>query len=256
MYSYRNLGALAAAALAALALTTATPAGDQKNPAATPSPRKDKKGDTDAGWVKRHEGFVALAKKGDVNVLFLGDSITDGWRFDKGKAAWEKYFASMKAANFGIGGDRTEHVLWRLQNGELDGIHPKVVVLMIGTNNVPGKGYSAEDIADGVKAIVKTIQEKSKDTKVLLLAVFPRDEKADTANRKKIAEVNKVISKLDDGGKTVLYMDIGQKFLQQDGTLTEEIMYDRLHLTNRGYEIWGDAIADTVRKLAGAEDKK
>src|SRR5438552_5987443 len=97
------------------------------NSATTPAPR-------DPGWVKRHEGFVKIAQKGDVDLLFLGDSITDGWR-GGGKKVWEANFAPLKAANFGIGGDRTEHVLWRIQNGELEGIKPKLVVLMIGTNN-------------------------------------------------------------------------------------------------------------------------
>jgi lysophospholipase L1-like esterase len=124
---------------------------------------------------------------------------------------------------------------------------------MIGTNNTGGN--SAEQIADGIKAIVKAIQEKSPTSKILLLAVFPRGEKANTPVRDKIAAINKTISSLDDGGKTVRYMDIGSKFTQPDGTLSREIMYDLLHLTARGYEIWGDAIAETVRDMAGAEKK-
>jgi lysophospholipase L1-like esterase len=255
--TYRSKAAgllLAGAALACLAAETGTSrAGGDKNPAATPSPRMAKGGTPDAGWMKRHEGFVEIAKKGDVNVLFMGDSITDSWRGGAAKPTWEKYFVPLKSANFGIGGDRTEHVLWRLQNGELDGIKPKVVVLMIGTNNTGSN--SAEQIADGIKAIVKTIHDKSPTSKVLLLAVFPRGEKPNTPVRDKIAAINKSISALDDGGKTVKYMDIGSKFTQPDGTLTKEIMYDLLHLTDRGYAIWGDAIADTVRDMAGTEKK-
>src|SRR5262249_49674189 len=144
------------------------------NPAATPSPRMGKGGQPDQGWMKRHEGFVAIAKKGDVNVVFLGDSITDAWR-NSGKKAWDKHFGPLKPANFGIGGDRTQHVLWRISNGEMEGIKPKVAVLMIGTNNVGGD--SADQIADGIKAIVQKLGELSPDTKVLLLAVFPRGEK-------------------------------------------------------------------------------
>src|SRR5688500_5427465 len=121
--------------LAGWLLAGGATAGDKKNPATTPAPR-------DANWIKRHEGFVEIAKKGDVDLLFLGDSITDAWRGRK--EIWEKNFAPLKAANFGIGGDRTQHVLWRLQNGEFDGIKPKVVMLMIGTNNVSSD--SAEDI--------------------------------------------------------------------------------------------------------------
>jgi lysophospholipase L1-like esterase len=255
--TYRTKAAgllLAAAALCCLAAWSQPSWAGDKNPAATPSPRMGKGGMPDAGWMKRHEGLVDIAKKGDVNVLFMGDSITDAWRGGAAKPTWEKYFVPLKSANFGIGGDRTEHVLWRLQNGELDGIKPKVVVLMIGTNNTSSN--SAEQIADGIKAIVKTIHEKSPQSKVLLLAVFPRGEKPGTPAREKIATINKTISALDDGGKTVKYMDIGEKFLQKDGTLTKDIMYDYLHLSARGYEIWGDAIAETVQQLAGADSKK
>jgi lysophospholipase L1-like esterase len=241
-------GLVAVGLLVCLGMTGASKAGDKKNVAATPSLRMGKGGTPDANWMKRHEGFVDIAKKGDVNVLFVGDSITDAWRNKQAQPTWEKYFAPLKSANFGIGGDRTEHVLWRLQNGELDGIHPKVVVLMIGTNNTGSN--SAEDIADGIKAIVKTIHEKSKDSKVLLLAVFPRGEKPGTPVREKIATINKIISALDDG-KTVKYMDIGSKFLQADGMLTKDIMPDYLHLSARGYEIWGDAIAPAVQSMVG-----
>jgi lysophospholipase L1-like esterase len=229
--------------LAGFALVEGAAAGDKKNPAANPEP-------VGAGWMKRHQDFVEIAKKNENPVLFVGDSITDGWR---GQKAWKSTFEPMKAANFGIGGDRTEHVLWRLLNGELDGYTPKLVVLMIGTNNTGNN--SAEQIAGGITAIVKTIHDKSKDTKVLLLAVFPRGEKADTKVRDKITEINKTIAKLDDGGKTVKFMDIGSKFTQPDGSLTKEIMYDYLHLTGKGYEIWAEAIAPTVREMAGIDTK-
>jgi lysophospholipase L1-like esterase len=245
---------LAAVAMTYLATLAGSSAAGDKNPAATPSPRKGKDGTADAGWIKRHDGFVDIAKKGDVNVLFVGDSITDAWRGKAAKPTWEKHFAPLKSANFGIGGDRTEHVLWRLQNAELEGISPKVIVLMIGTNNTGAN--SAEEIAGGIKAIVKTIQEKAPKTKVLLLAVFPRGEKPGTAVRDKIATINKSIASLDDGGKTVKYLDIGEKFLEKDGHLTKEIMPDFLHLSARGYEIWGDAIAEIVRTMAGIESKK
>jgi lysophospholipase L1-like esterase len=227
-------------------------AGEKKNPATTPTPRLNKEMKTDAGWMKRHEGFVAIAKKGDVEVLFLGDSITDAWGGEghnpksAGAKLYEERFVPLKAANFGIGGDRTQHVLWRIQNGELDGITPKVVMLMIGTNNVSAD--SAEQIAEGITAIVKTIGEKSPSTKVLLLAVFPRAAKAEDPARLKIAEINKIISKLDDG-KRVRYLDIGKKFLQEDGTLTKEIMPDYLHLSPRGYEIWADAVTPTLKEM-------
>jgi lysophospholipase L1-like esterase len=216
-------------------------AGAKKNPAITPVPR-------DKGWVKRHEGFVAIAKNGGVNVLFLGDSITDAWRNKAAKPTWEKHFKPLGAANFGIGGDRTEHVLWRIQNGELEGITPKAIVLMIGTNNTGSN--SAEQIAAGIKAIVQTLREKTPTSKILLLGVFPRGPKPDTAVRKKIAAINETIKTLDDR-KHVRYLDIGSKFLQPDGELTKDIMPDFLHLSARGYEIWGEAIAPAVSEMVG-----
>jgi len=207
--------------------------------------------------VDRHQTFVGIAKKGGVDLLFLGDSITDAWGGEghNPKAAGAKIFSEefvpLKAANFGIGGDRTQHILWRLQNGELDGITPKVVMLMIGTNNSNGKDNTAEEIADGVTAIVKEIQKRSPKTKVLLLGIFPRGAKPN-AQRDKIKEVNKIIAKLDDGGKTVKYLDIGDKFLEANGDLPKDIMPDFLHLSEKGYRIWADAVKGPIKELMGS----
>jgi lysophospholipase L1-like esterase len=219
-------------------------ADDKKNPCTTPVDRKDK------GWVSRHESFVARAKKGDVDVVFLGDSITHGW--DGNKKTWDAKFGAMKPANFGIGGDRTEHVLWRITEGkELEGISPKVAVLMIGTNNTGSN--SAEQIAEGVAAIVSTLRQKN--IKVLLLGVFPRasapkEEKVAPAAslNKKIKEINDIIKKLDDG-KNIVYMDIGPKFLTEDSGLSRDIMPDLLHLSPKGYEIWADAITPKLEEM-------
>ena len=143
-----------------------------ENTATNPVPR-------DANWVKRHDGFVeeAKAKKDQVDLLFLGDSITDGWR-SRGKEVWEKYYGPRHAHNLGIGGDRTQHVLWRLQNGEVDGLKPKVTVLLIGINNTPNERdgtprNTAPEVIEGVTAVVKEIRERLPKTKILLLAVFP-----------------------------------------------------------------------------------
>jgi lysophospholipase L1-like esterase len=208
------------------------------NSATTPAPR-------DPGWVKRHDGFVEIAKKGGVDLLFLGDSITDGWR-GGGKAVWEKNFAPLKAANFGIGGDRTEHVLWRLQHGELDGIKPKLAVLMIGTNNLGAN--KDEEIADGIKTIVEELHKQTPETKVLLLGIFPRGMKADDPARARIKHINSIIAKLDDG-QNVKYLDIGDKFLEADGTLPKSIMPDALHPNAKGYEIWAEAILPQVQEM-------
>ncbi len=208
------------------------------NSAITPAPR-------DPNWVKRHEGFVEIAKKGGVDLLFLGDSITDGWR-GGGRSVWEKNWAPLKAANFGIGGDKTEHVLWRLQHGELEGIKPKLAVLMIGTNNLGAN--KDEEIADGVKAIVDELHKQTPETKLLLLGIFPRGMKADDPNRARIKHINSIISKLDDGQK-VVYLDIGDKFLELDGTLPKSIMPDALHPNTKGYEIWAEAIGPKVQEM-------
>lgn len=220
---------------------------NEAHSAITPVPR-------DGNWMQRHEKFVEMAKAGDINVLFLGDSITDAWGGEghrenaPGASIFKEEFEPLGAANFGIGGDRTQHVLWRLQNGEFDDIKPKVVMLMIGTNNSNGNDNTAEEIADGVKAIVKEIHTRSPETKVLLLAVFPRGEKPN-AQREKIAQVNEIISKLDDEGKTVKYLDIGDQFLEEDGTLPKEIMPDFLHLSPAGYRIWADAVKEPIQEL-------
>jgi lysophospholipase L1-like esterase len=209
------------------------------NTATSPAPRND-------AWVKRHDGFVEIAKKGDVDLLFLGDSITDGWRIG-GKAVWKDNFESLKAANFGIGGDQTQHVLWRLQHGELDGIKPKLAVLMIGTNNLHGN--SDEEIVGGIKAIVAELQKQTPQTKLLLLGIFPRGEKADDPFRDRIKHINSIIAQMDDGGKTIKYLDIGDKFLESDGTISKRIMRDFLHPTAKGYKVWAEAINPTVHEM-------
>jgi lysophospholipase L1-like esterase len=219
--------------LAILAAAAPCPAD---NTAIQPAPR-------DAEWIKRHEGFVAQANKGNAKILFMGDSITDGWR---GEKLWKKKYAPMKAVDFGISGDRTEHVLWRMKNGECDGIKPKVVVLMIGTNNMGSN--SAPEIVEGITAIVKDFRSRLPKSKILLLGIFPRDEKADSPVRKKIADVNREIAKLDDG-KWIKYLDIGEKFLDSKGDLPSDVMPDFLHPNAKGYQIWADAMDPTLKAL-------
>lgn len=197
-----------------------------------------------SSWKERHAKHLARAKEGNCDLLFVGDSITEGWG---NNAVWQKSWAPRKAVNIGIGGDTTQNVLWRLKNGEVDGLAPKAVVLMIGTNNFGLHGDAPGDVAKGVAACVKALKEKLPAAKVLLLAVFPRDEKPGTGMRKKILELNTALATLDDK-KAVSYLDIGAKFLQPDGTLTKEIMPDFLHLSEKGYQIWADSIEDWVSK--------
>jgi lysophospholipase L1-like esterase len=250
--------ALLCAIFSSLVSVASAQESKKENSATKPAPR-------DKGWEKRHETFVGIAKRGNVDLLFLGDSITDAWGGEgHGMGGGHKIFTSkfvpMKAANFGIGGDRTQHVIWRLQNGELDGIKPKVVQLMIGTNNSNGSDNTAEEIADGVKGIIDEIKKKSPSTKVLLLAVFPRNTGKDDAAKKiqkdKIDKVNSIISKLDDGGKSVKFLDIGSKFKDASGALPKELMPDQLHLSEKGYEIWANAVEGVLTSMLKGDQTK
>lgn len=227
---------LLVAALAATTVRAQAPA------TVTPVPRQ-------GGWMKMHESFLSRAKQGNVDLLFLGDSITQGWHDNK---VWQRYYGPRNAANFGIGGDRTEHVLWRIQNGELEGIMPRVVVLMIGTNNAGSN--SAKDIVAGITAIVKELRTRLPEVKVLLLGVFPRSEKPDRT-RAKLREVNQEIAKLDDGSH-VSYLDIGKAFLNPDDTISRAIMPDFLHLSAKGYRLWADAMEPTLWRLLDEPQSK
>lgn len=209
----------------------------------------------DLAWVKRHEGFVESTKKGAVDVLFLGDSITDNWRKpEQGLPVWEKYYAPLHAANFGISGDRTQHVLWRMQNGELDGIKPRVVVLMIGTNNTGLERdqltprNSPEEVVAGVTAIVQGLRTQLPQSKILLLAIFPRGASSDHPQRLQINQINTKLAGLDDG-KNIHFLNIGPKFLAPDGRLSKEVMPDFLHPSTKGYEIWAEAIKSPLEQL-------
>lgn len=238
--------------LASLCIAATSFAETAKNLAIDPKPR-------DAGWMKRHESFNAISKKGEAQLVFLGDSITQGWE-KNGKDVWAKTWEPLKAANFGIGGDRTEHVIWRLQNGNFDGIKPKLVVLMIGTNNTGHNGRpaaehggvayasSAEQTAEGVKMILDILGKKLPETKVLVLGIFPRGPSKDDAKRMQNVATNNLISGFADN-KRVFYMDIGNTFLKPDGTLPKEIMPDLLHLSAQGYQMWADAIEGKVKEL-------
>ncbi len=211
------------------------------------------------GTEQRHESFNVISKKGEAQLVFLGDSITQGWG-GAGKEAWAKFWEPLKAANFGIGGDRTEHVLWRLEHGNFDGLKPKAIVLMIGTNNTGHQGRpqkelegavyqcTAEQTADGVKAIVAKLKQKCPGAKILLLAIFPRGATPADKMRQQNEQTNAIIKTLADD-KTVYWMDVNAKLLQPDGTLSKEIMPDLLHPNAKGYEIWSEAIEAKVKEL-------
>jgi lysophospholipase L1-like esterase len=200
-------------------------------------------------FMPKHQDNLEVAKKGDIDVLFMGDSITDFWRnadgLYAGKPVQDKYFGHLKIANFGIAGDTTQGVLFRLQNGEDKGFSPRVIMLMIGTNNTMQN--TAPEIAEGIGAVVLELQKDFPEAKILLLAVFPRDN-PDSPVRKTLDEINNKISKLDDG-KKVFYLDIGSKFLNEKGFIPQDVMSDALHPTTKGYEIWAEAVKDHIERL-------
>jgi lysophospholipase L1-like esterase len=194
----------------------------------------------------RHEGFVEVAKQGNIDLLLHGDSITDWWvQGDANKAMFDKYFGGMRTANFAVAGDTTQGVLWGLRNGEGQGFQPKAIMLMIGTNN---GGNTGPEIAEGVGAVVLEMRKNFPTAKILLLAIFPRAVPGDPI-RDKIAEANRIISRLDDQ-RHVFYLDIGAKFLDDRGFfLPDTFRPDNLHPIAKGYEIWGEAVKDKLAAL-------
>lgn len=169
-------------------------------------------------------------------MLFLGDSITAGWFWDHNKEVWDRAFGAYNPANFGVGADRTEHVLWRIDHGELDHVDPRVVVLLIGTNNI---GDAAADITAGVTAVASRIHARLPHARLLLLGIFPRGT---DVMRAKIRKVNASLAKLDDGKRT-RFLDISDCFLSPDGAISPNIMPEALHINRKGYEIWAGVMA-------------
>ena len=221
-------------------------------PADQPAVKRDAKtGQPNPRFTQLHDAFLWRGKEAPIGLLFIGDSVTEGWIHSRNQApgVWKQHYWQYNPADFGIGGDRTQHVLWRIDHGELDGISPKVVVLMIGTNNI---GNTAEEITAADEKIVAEIHEKLPDAKLLLLGIFPRGadpkEPKVADMREKIKQVNSELAKLDDGNKT-RYLDIGDKFLDGDGVIQKDIMSDALHPTAKGYHIWADAMQPLLDEM-------
>lgn len=190
----------------------------------------------------------AKAAPGDYDIEFIGDSIMQGWE-GRGKNVWQEYYGGRKVINFGVGGDRTQHVLWRFENGQLDGIKAKVAVVMIGTNNSNKDDNSEADILAGVTAIVNQIRTRQPETKILLLGIFPRGKTFST-QRGKILQVNEALAKLDDG-QHIFYLDFGSQLIESDGSISKSIMPDYLHPNEAGYKIWAAATEPKLKELLG-----
>ena len=202
-------------------------------------------------WAERHAACVELMKQRQPEIVMLGDSITHFWGGEPvggrrtGVAEWDRFFAGRSVVNLGFGWDRTENVLWRLTHGEFEGVHPKVVVVMIGTNNMDLN--TVDEIAAGITAICDELHRRSPASRILLLGIFPRGRTAD-ATRAKVAAVNQRIAPLD-GNNNVVYLDLGKAFLQADGSISEDVMYDYLHPTAKGYSMWLEAMSPTLTRL-------
>ncbi len=203
-------------------------------------------------FFRFHADFLDRGKAGPVGLLFLGDSITHAW--DRHPELWEQAWGDYDPANFGHGGDQTQHVIWRITQGELDNITPKVVVLLIGTNNL--HHYEAPEIVAANRKIIGLIQEKLPDTKVLLLAVFPRGPRTNgrgivedhELHMRKINAINAELAQMENSD-SIRYLDLGPKFMSADGTLARAIMPDQLHLSAAGYEIWVEGMKPLVDKM-------
>jgi len=249
--NHTTLGLVALSLLALAALTFAQPSKPATTPASPTKPAETKpalpKAATPApheGTEKLHTSFNAIAKEGKAKVVFLGDSITEHWAY-AGKPVWEKHFAG--CANFGIGGDRTEHILWRIDHGNFDGLKPNLIVLLIGTNNTGHRQDPATETAAGVRAILDRLRTKCPDATILMMAVFPRGEKADDSLRAINTQLNALLQPMADGTK-IIYKDIGSKFLDANGNAKKDLMPDFLHLSEAGYTLWAEAIIDDVKR--------
>jgi len=204
----------------------------------------------DQGWQSTNAAIDARARQGNVDLLFIGDSITQNWE-SFGAPTWTQFYGARKAMNAGIGGDGTENILWRIEHGNLDGISPKVVVLMIGTID-SGSDPSARDVAAGVQAVVRELQVKLPNSTILLLGTFPQGVDPTSPLRQTITASNQIISGLADG-RTVDYLDLSSVFLNRDGTLNQSLRNpDLIHPNAQGYVVWAQAMEPTLSKLLSA----
>ncbi len=255
---WATLMSLAAAAMLAppVVCVAQTPAvanqasGPRFESAATATPR------TDANSRIAHEQLVAKAKTGGIDVYFLGDSITRRWgctdpQWAELLANWHENFFGWNAGNFGWGADGIQHMLWRIQNGELEGVAPKVIVILAGTNNVgtrPSGDAKVADVVAGVRALIATCREKAPRARIVLTAIFPRNDAL--AVLPEIRQINEQLATLADG-ETVLFLDVNHKLADADGMLFEGMTIDKLHLSVQGYQVWADGLRPLLTDFLG-----
>lgn len=197
---------------------------------------------------QRHEGFVKRAKQGNIDLLFLGDSITDWWPA-RGSNSWNTITTTYRTANFGVMAERTEHLLWRISNGELDGSSAKVVVLLIGINNIHQNRNDEQPkwAANGIKAVVETVHRKLPAARIVLMGLFPAGGAADW-QRPKIEEINSIIASMEKP-PSVFYLNINEQFLSPTGEFKAGLFSDGLHPTSAGYDVWWSKLGPLVAEL-------
>jgi beta-glucosidase len=243
MPSTRSFFATVAAFSLILLPAVTAPAAEREFPAIVPVPQAAD------WWMPQHERVLARVRQRNVDLLMIGDSITQGWG-GEGQRVWEIYYGHRRALNLGFNGDRTEQVLWRLQHEEIDGIMPKVAVVMIGTNNSGMRKDPPEQTAAGVQAILAVLRARLSEMKILLLGIFPRGAEATDSVRRVNDTINDRLRQLADS-QHVFYLDLGYLFLDPEGRLRLDLMPDLLHPNERGYQVWAEGMEDRLKLLLG-----
>jgi lysophospholipase L1-like esterase len=202
-------------------------------------------------WMPRHEEKLAEVKQRqaagqNIDLVFIGDSITHFWE-TAGSKVWDRHYAKYKALDLGFSADRTEHVLWRLQHGEVDGLRPKVAVLMIGTNDSGGQ-REPKSTAAAIKRIIGELRQRLPGTKILLLGIFPRADMPGTPVTRINDEINAILPGFADN-KNIFFLNINRALLSADGSLSKELMPDLLHPNEKGYEIWAVEMESELQRL-------
>jgi lysophospholipase L1-like esterase len=199
-------------------------------------------------WCRMHKANLADPARTEAKLAFLGDSIVEGWT-TQAPDLWQTHFAQYHPLRLGIGGDKTQNLLWRLQRGELKDLSLKALVLLIGTNNFGlGEPDSPEDLTKGVSTVLDEVRKEQPQAKVILMAIFPRGEKADDPLRVRIAETNSLLKELA-AVKGVLFYDINDKYLDSQGSIPSSLMADFLHPTHEGYRVWANALDPVLQQV-------
>ncbi len=200
-------------------------------------------------WLTRHKQKLdeKQQRNNDIDLLFLGDSITHSWE-DTGFDVWQQFYAHRKPFNLGYAGDRTEHLIWRIQNGEVNGLSPKVIVMLIGTNNAGHRVEPAEETAAGVKLAIDELRVRLPNSKILLLAIFPRSKSPTAPMRARVNTINQQLETIADN-QDIFWLDIGDSFLTQQGKLLDSVMPDYLHLNSENYKVWAKAMEPNIESL-------